>query len=135
VVRNSDRAIEGGDFHNLDIENLIEELEGLSGSNKREIETRLKRSIEYILKRCYVNMPDCYRGWLLTIFEQRDELKTLPSQSPSLKRHFLKMFDDCFETSLKRIEIEYPDYQFPDKWQFGSDIDTMLNVDFWEDSQ
>ncbi|WP_055074835.1 DUF29 domain-containing protein [Pseudanabaena sp. 'Roaring Creek'] len=121
-----------GDFYNLDIENLIEELEGLSGSNKREVETRLKRLIEHILKRCYVGMPDCYRGWLLTIFEQRDELKTLLRQSPSLKRHFVKMFDDCFETSLKRIRMEYPDCQFPDTWQFERDIDTMLNASFWE---
>jgi hypothetical protein len=126
--------LKAGDFQNLDIENLIEELEGLSGSNKREIETRLKRLIEHILKRCYIDMPDCYRGWLLTIFDQRDELKTLLRQSPSLKRHFLKMFDDCFETSLKRTKIEYPDYQFPDKWQFGNDVDTMLNIDFWEES-
>ena len=125
--------LKAGDFHNLDVENLIEELEGLSGSNKREVETRLKRLIEHILKRCYVDIPEYYRGWLLTIFEQRDELKTLLRQSPSLKRHFLKMFDDCFETSLKRIKIEYPDYQFPDKWQFGCNIDTMLNVDFWEE--
>lgn len=104
----------------------------MSGSNKREVETRLKRLLEHILKRCYVDMPDCYRGWLLTIFEQRDELKMLLRQSPSLKRHFLKMFDDCFENSLKRLKIEYPEYQFPDIWQFGRDIDTMLNADFWD---
>jgi hypothetical protein len=56
-----------GDFDNLDVENLVEELMGLSGSNKREIERRLIRLIEHILKRCYVNMPDCYRGWQVTI--------------------------------------------------------------------
>jgi len=127
--------LKAGDFHNLDVENLIEELEGLSGSNKRKIEHRLERLIEHILKRCYVNMPECYRGWLLTIFDQRRDINKLLRQSPSLKRHFLKMFDDCFETSLKRIEIEYPDYQFPDKCQFGNDIDTMLKVYFWEESQ
>ena len=124
--------LKAGDFQNLDIENLIEELEGLSGNNKREIESRLKRLIEHILKRCYIDTPECYRGCLLTIFEQRDELKTLLKQSPSLKRHFLKMFDDCFETSLKRLKIEYPDYKFPNTWQFGQDIEIMLNVDFWE---
>ena len=32
--------LKAGDFHNLDVENLIEELEGLSCSNKREIEHR-----------------------------------------------------------------------------------------------
>jgi Domain of unknown function DUF29 len=124
--------LKAGDFHNLDLESLIEELEGLSGSNKREIEHRLERLIEHILKRCYVDMPECYRGWLLTIFDQRRDINKLIRQSPSLKRHFLKMFDDCFETSLKRLKIEYTECQFPDAWQFGRDIDAMLNVDFWE---
>jgi hypothetical protein len=124
--------LKASDFHNLDVENLIEELEGLSGSNKREIEHRLERLIEHILKRCYVDMPECYRGWLLTIFDQRRDINKLLRQSPSLKRHFLKMFDDCFETSLNRIKIEYPDHQFPNTWQFGRDINTMLNTDFWE---
>ena len=52
-----------GDLQNLDIENLIEELEGLAGRDRRELQSRLKRLIEHILKRCYVDMPDCYRGW------------------------------------------------------------------------
>ena len=29
------------------------------------------------------------------------------------------------------IEVEY-DVEFPDIWQFSCDIDSMLNVDFWE---
>ncbi|WP_347272316.1 DUF29 family protein [Pseudanabaena sp. FACHB-1998] len=28
--------LKAGDFHNLDIENLVEELEGLSGRDRRE---------------------------------------------------------------------------------------------------
>ena len=114
----------------LDIENLIEELEGLSGSHKREIETRLIRLIEHLLKRCYINLPDCYRGWEVTIFNQRDQLSRLLKQSPSLKRHFLRAFDDCFETALKKVKITYTD-QFPTTWQFSRDIDLMLNSQFW----
>ncbi|NMF56669.1 DUF29 domain-containing protein [Pseudanabaena yagii] len=124
--------LKAGDFHNLDVENLIEELEGLSGSNKREVETRLKRLIEHILKRCYVNMPECFRGWEVTIINQRDELQKLLKQSPSLKRHFSKMFDDSFATALKIVRTEYLETAFPETWQFNRDIDTMLNVDFWE---
>lgn len=124
--------LKAGDFQNLDIESLIEELEGLSGSNKREVETRLKRLIEHILKRSYVNMPDCFRGWEVTIINQRDELKKLLRQSPSLKRHFLRMFDDSFDTALELVRTEYADTDFPDTWQFSRDIDTMLNVKFWE---
>jgi len=124
--------LKAGDFHNLDVENLIEELEGLSGSNKREIESRLIRLIEHILKRCYVNMPDCYRGWEVTIINQRDKLRRLLRQSPSLKRHFLQSFDESFDTALELVRTEYNQTTFPDTWQFSSEIEMMLTVKFWE---
>lgn len=124
--------LKAGDFHGLDVENLIEELEGLSGSNKREIESRLIRLIEHILKRCYVNMPDCYRGWEVTIINQRDKLRRLLRQSPSLKRHFLQSFDESFDTALELVRTEYDQTSFPDTWQFSSEIETMLTVKFWE---
>lgn len=123
--------LKSGDFHNLDVENLIEELEGLSGSNKHEIENRLIRLIEHILKRGYVNMPDCYRGWEVTIINQRDKLRRLLRQSPSLKSHFLRSFDESFDTALEIVRTEY-ETNFPDTWQFSRDIDAMLNVKFWE---
>lgn len=124
--------LKAGDFHNLDVENLIEELEGLSGSNKREIESRLIRLIEHILKRCYVNMPDCYRGWEVTIINLRDKLRRLLRQSPSLKRHFLQSFDESFDTALELVRTEYDQTNFPDTWQFSSEIEMMLTVKFWE---
>ena len=123
--------LKAGDFQNLDIENLIEELEGLSGNHKREVETRLIRLIEHIFKRCYVNLPDCYRGWEVTIINQRDELRRLLKQSPSLKRHFLQSFDDSFDTALEIVRTEY-ETAFPDTWQFSLDIDPMLSAKFWE---
>jgi len=122
-----------GDFHNLDIENLVEELEGLSGSNKREIESRLIRLIEHILKRCYVSIPDCYRGWQVTIISQRDELRRLLRQSPSLKLHFFQSFDESFDTALELVMTEYDQTSFPTTWQFSRDIDPILSVKFWDD--
>jgi len=124
--------LKAGDFDNLDVENLIEELEGLSGSNKREIESRLIKLIEHILKRCYVNMPDCYRGWEVTMISQRDELRRLIRQSPSLKRHFLQSFDESFDTALELVKTEYDQTDFPDTWQFSAEIEAMLTVKFWE---
>jgi len=124
--------LKAGDFQNLDVENLIEELEGLAGRDRREISNRLKRLIEHILKRCYVDMPECYRGWEVTIINQRDELDEILSQSPSLKQVFLQCFDDAFKKALRLVKTEYREVSFPDTWQFGRDIDTMLNVDCWE---
>jgi len=125
--------LKAGDLHNLDLGNLIEELEGLSGSNKREIETRLIRLIEHLLKRCYVNLPDCYRGWEVTIFSQRDQISRLLKQSPSLKRHFNEVFDDCFETARQKVKIAYTN-DFPQTWQFSREIDLMLKSQFWLDA-
>ncbi len=122
-----------GDFDNLDIENLVEELEGFSGSNKREIESRLIRLIEHILKRCYVSMPDCYRGWQVTIISHRDELRRLLRQSPSLKLHFFQSFDESFDTALELVMTEYDQTSFPTTWQFSRDIDPILSAKFWDD--
>ena len=121
-----------GDFHNLDIENLVEELEGLAGRDRRELESRLTRLIEHILKRCYVGLPECYRGWEVTIANQRNELKIILRQSPSLKRLMLCTFDQSLEAALEVIRIEYDTTNFPDKWQFSRDIDSLLNVRFWQ---
>jgi len=121
-----------GDFQNLDVENLIEELEGLAGRDKRELATRLERLIEHILKRCYVDLPDCYRGWEVTIVSQRNEIKKLLKQSPSLKRHLSKEFDESFDNALEIVRIEYSETIFSNTWQFNRDIDSILNIKFWE---
>ncbi|WP_141211893.1 DUF29 domain-containing protein [Pseudanabaena sp. SR411] len=46
--------LKAGDLKSLDIENLIEELEGLAGRDRWELKTRLATLIEHLLKRCYV---------------------------------------------------------------------------------
>jgi hypothetical protein len=121
-----------GDFHNLDVENLIEELEGLAGRDRREIDSRLITLIEHILKRCYINRPDCFGGWQNTIATQRDNLILILEQSPSLRRYFLDRFDRNFAVALRKVNDVYPEYKIPDIWQFSRDIDLMLNVKFWE---
>jgi len=131
-LENAIAKLKAGDFQNLDIENLIEELEGLAGRDKREVSSRLKQLIEHILKRCYVKLPDCYRGWEITIINQRDELDEILNQSPSLKQIFLQGFDDGFKKALRLVKTEYHEVAFPSTWQFNSDIDSMLNIDFWE---
>jgi hypothetical protein len=59
--------LKAGDFHNLDVENLVEELEGLAGRDRRELENRLTTLLEHLLKRCYVKSEYDYAGWVRTI--------------------------------------------------------------------
>jgi hypothetical protein len=120
------------DFDDLDFGNLIEEIEALGKSDKREIANRLYTLLEHLLKRLYVDMPQEFNGWQRTIREQRRQIRLLLKQSPSLKNIWFETFDESFLDSLNDVRNDYPQYQFPDVWQFDLDIQTVLNVNFWE---
>jgi hypothetical protein len=122
------------DFDHVDLENLLEEIESLGRSEKKEIKSRLTTLIEHLLKRLYIDMPQEFNGWERTIRNQRTEIEFALDDSPSLKALWNDTFDIAFRAALRDVKKEYAKqgYQFPDTWQFGRDIDTMLNTDFWE---
>ncbi|NKB17184.1 MAG: DUF29 domain-containing protein [Pseudanabaena sp. CRU_2_10] len=121
------------DFEHLDIENLIEEIEDLGKSEKKEILNRLTTLLEHLLKRLYVDMPEEFNGWERTIREQRRQIKRAIEFSPSLAPLFCQFFDKAFDDALDEVRKEkgYKSFQFPDTWQFSQDLDAMLNIDFW----
>lgn len=47
-----------GKFHEVDIESLIEEVEGLAGRDRRELKSRLRVLLAHLLKRIYVRSSD-----------------------------------------------------------------------------
>lgn len=122
------------DFEYLDIENLIEEIECLGRSEKRELRSRLKTLLEHLLKRIYVDMPQEFKGWERTIKQQRSEIQLEFKDSPSLKRFWDDLFDTVWSVALENVRDEYEPkgFDFPDTWQFSRDIDTVLNTKFWE---
>lgn len=73
-----------GALNQLDIENLIEEVESMGRSELSALRNRLKILIAYLLKWKY---QPTYQGrsWALTIKGQRNDLKDLLDDSPSLK--------------------------------------------------
>lgn len=122
------------DFDHVDLENLIEEIESLGKSEKKEVKSRLTTLLEHLLKRIYIDMPQEFNGWERTIRNQRTEIEFSLDDSPSLKALWNNTFDIAFRAALRDVRKEYSKkgYQFPDVWQFGHDIETILNVDFWE---
>ena len=119
------------DFDNVDLENLIEEIEDLGHSKKDELKSRLNTLLEHLLKRIYVDMPQEFNGWQRTIREQRKRLDWLLDANPSLKTVWDDTFDIAWRYALRDVREDYPQYNFPDLWQFNRDIDTLLNVNFW----
>jgi hypothetical protein len=124
--------LKSGKLQDLDIENLIEELEGLAGRDRRELKNRLRTLLEHLLKRMYVDMPQEFNGWERTIREQRHQIESIMEQSPSLKNIWHQTFAGAWRYALQDIRADYSQSQFPDPWLFSSEIDAILNINFWE---
>lgn len=118
-------------FDDIDIDSLVEEIEGLAGRDRRELKNRLIVLLSHLIKRLYVDLPDDYRGWELTIREQRRQLSDLLEQSPSLRNYWIEVFSVAWETALSEIREEYPQAHLPDQWRFITEIDAFLIEKFW----
>ena len=122
------------DFESLDLDNLIEEVESLGISQKKELINRLIVLLEHLLKRLYVDLPYDYNGWERTIRTQRNNLQVLIKQVPSLKSRWESSFIDAWEIALKTVREEYSQINFPDRWPFSQELEAMLNNRFWEEN-
>ncbi|WP_460193488.1 DUF29 domain-containing protein [Thermosynechococcus sp. FA-CM-4201] len=97
--------LKAGDFANLDVENLIEEIESLGRSEKRALFSYLLRLCEHLLKLKYweTERQYCYRGWLLEISHFRLEIALILQDSPSLQPFAKAAFLDSYQKARKNI--------------------------------
>jgi hypothetical protein len=133
-VEDTVNKLKNHDFTNLDIDNLIEEVESLGISQKKELISRLMVLLEHLLKRLYVDLPYDYNGWERTIRNQRSEIDLLISQVPSLKSRWDISFDDAWKRALAKVKKEYRQVSLPDSWPYSQSLETILNEDFWEEN-
>ncbi|NET00851.1 MAG: DUF29 domain-containing protein [Sphaerospermopsis sp. SIO1G1] len=126
------KQLKNRDIENLDFDNLIEEIETLGKSEKRELKNRLLVLLSHILKRMYVNSPDNFNVWEITIVEQRKQIKNLLKESPSLKPLFAQMFTEVYLDALEIVSMEYKQTQFPETWQFDYQTDLLLSSKYWD---
>lgn len=119
------------DFEHLDIEHLIEEVEALGISQKKELISRLIVLLEHLLKRLYVNLSNDYNGWERTIRTQRGELEVLLDAVPSLMTRWEASLDKAWQIALKNVRKEYPETDFPNQWVYSRSAQEMLDNDFW----
>ena len=113
------QKLQGRDLDDLDWENLIEEVLGLSRSDKRKLESLLMRLIEHLLKLGYWEKEkDRNRGhWEREITNFRKQIKKELRASPSLKRYlseiYLESYQDGRDLASKRSQL--PLSTFPEE--------------------
>src|SRR2546421_7572833 len=78
------QLLRSGEFSELDIENIAEELETMGRSDKREIESRLTVLLAHLLKwQLQIGLRS--KSWSGTIREQRQRVEDPLAESPSLR--------------------------------------------------
>ena len=113
------KKLENRDLDSLDWENLIEEVLGLSRSDKRKLESLLMRLIEHLLILHYWDSErDRNKGhWEREIANFRKQIRKELKASPSLKRYLTEIFEESYQDGkdLASKHSQLPLNTFPEK--------------------
>jgi hypothetical protein len=111
--------LENRDFNSVDWDNLIEEVLGLSRSDKRKLESLLMRLIEHLLKLGYweTEKERNKNHWKGEIRNFRLQIKRLLQDSPSLKPYLREIFEECYQNSYNIVcdKSQLAPHVFPEK--------------------
>jgi len=108
-------SLRAGDWSRIDIEHLVEEIEGMGRSEKRALESRLAVLLQHLLK-WGVHAERRGASWQLTIDVQRDAINDLLHDNPSLRSGLDDVLAHAY-TKAKRYsatETGLPLARFPD---------------------
>jgi hypothetical protein len=92
-------------FAEMDIDNLIEEIESMGRSEKRELESRLSVLLLHLLKWQY---QPAYQGrsWALSIDEQRIQFLRVLQDNPSLKSQINTTITSAYKLAIVKASKE-----------------------------
>lgn len=118
--------IKNNKFDKLDIDNLLDEVEGMAKNVHNELYSRLKVLLMHLLKFKY--QPNLRsRSWKLTIKTQRLELKILIKKNPSLKHELNEIIIDAYQSAILKAanETGLDEDIFPQECEWT--VDQILN--------
>ena len=97
--------LKAGRLSELDLENLIEEVETMGRSEKRELKSRLLVLLIHLLKWQY---QPSHRGssWECTLSVQRDDFLETLSENPSLKPQLEVILANAYDRAKKKASQE-----------------------------
>jgi hypothetical protein len=106
--------LRAGDFSDLDIENIAEELEGLARSDVRSLKSAYEELLFHLLKWVYQpelrdrenHLDSLENSWRRSILKQRNKIADILEESPSLTAREGEILDTAYSRALERAEAE-----------------------------
>jgi hypothetical protein len=127
---NTAQLLKDGKMHELDFENIIEEIEALGRSEKSQLRNHLSLVLSHLLKWQY--QPEL-RGhsWLYTIREQREQSKRHLRDNPSLKGSLDEILIDAYKIGLLKAlrETGLDKKLFPEECPYT--FNQIMNDEFY----
>jgi len=127
------RLLREGRLSEADVENIAEELDGMSKSQQRELISRLKILFAHLLK--WQFQPDRRsNSWKGTIVEQRSQIRQLLKISPSLKNRIDEKIVDAYTDAVEYASLEtgIPQSDFPQTCPYF--FEQAVDKNFYPDS-
>lgn len=131
-IQQTVKALKNRDLDRVDWENLIEEIDSMGHSEKKELKSRLLVIIEHLLKLMFWAEENAQnrRGWRNTVIEQRGQLELLLEDSPSLRPMVQAVFLETYARARTQVlqKSDLPSDSIPQHPPFTSD--ELLNEAF-----
>jgi hypothetical protein len=121
------QLLKTGQLHQIDWQNIAEEIEDMGRSEKRQLESRLELLIMHLLK--WQFQPNLRsRSWQLTIKEQRLRLEKLLQKNPSLQPNLTEAIEDVYPLATLSAERETGLSLFPEICPYT--LSEILSLEF-----
>jgi predicted nucleic acid-binding Zn-ribbon protein len=99
--------LQAGNWNELDIKNLVEEIESLGKQQRQELRNRLELLLGHLLKWRYQSEARS-RSWTATIRGQRQKIQDHLEENPSLRPYFPEAISKAYKYGLTLVERETP---------------------------
>ncbi|MFN6561052.1 MAG: DUF29 domain-containing protein [Nostoc sp. ChiSLP01] len=132
-IQTTAQLLKQKNFTQLDLENLIEEIETMGRSERRALESNLEVLLMHLLK-YQIQTQRRSPSWQYTILEHRRRIEKALHESPSLKPHFDRVFEESYQAArrLAVIETGLSIATFPEQSPFTPE--QVLDADFLPES-
>ncbi|MHB8249434.1 MAG: DUF29 domain-containing protein [Acidithiobacillus sp.] len=112
----------------LDWDNLVEEIESMGASQRRELGSRLAVLLMHLVK-WHWQPEKRSKSWQLTILEQRREIRRLLKASPSLQRFIPDEIPEAWMDARKAAstETDIPALTFPTECPWDAETQVLAD--------